>query len=50
MTVTDDGLPPADGGRAESVGSQSGIKGMQERAAFYNGSVYAGPPGRLAPP
>lgn len=43
MTVTDDGLPPADGGRAESVGSQSGIKGMQERAAFYNGSVYAGP-------
>lgn len=43
ITVTDDGLPPADGGRAQSVGSQSGIKGMQERAAFYNGSVYAGP-------
>lgn len=43
ITVTDDGLPPLDGRRAKSVGSQSGVRGMQERAGFYNGSVYAGP-------
>ncbi|MGO1522889.1 MAG: sensor histidine kinase [Nesterenkonia sp.] len=43
ITITDDGLTPADGSPTESVGSQLGIKGMQERAGFYSGSVYAGP-------
>src|SRR5699024_7615780 len=43
ITITDDGAMPADGSAADSVGSQLGIKGMQERAGFYNGSVYAGP-------
>ncbi|WP_120004603.1 sensor histidine kinase [Nesterenkonia muleiensis] len=43
ISVTDDGVSPAAGTRRESVGSQLGIKGMQERASFYNGSVYAGP-------
>lgn len=43
ITITDDGIPPAPGTRRESIGSQLGIQGMQERAAFYNGSVYAGP-------
>ena len=43
ITITDDGIPAADGSATESVGSQLGIKGMQERAGFYNGSVYAGP-------
>ena len=43
ISVTDDGVPPAPGTRRESVGSGLGIQGMQERASFYNGSVYAGP-------
>lgn len=43
ITITDDGIPPAPGTRRESIGSQLGIQGMQERASFYNGSVYAGP-------
>ncbi len=43
LTITDDGVLPAEGTRRESVGSQLGIQGMQERAGFYNGSVYAGP-------
>ncbi|WP_150461635.1 sensor histidine kinase [Nesterenkonia ebinurensis] len=43
ISVTDDGVPPAPGSRRESVGSGLGIQGMQERASFYNGSVYAGP-------
>ena len=42
LTITDDGLAPAGGRHAVSVGSQLGIKGMQERAEVYNGSVYAG--------
>lgn len=42
ITVNDDGVP-ASGGREPSVGSGQGIRGMGERAAFYNGSVYAGP-------
>lgn len=42
ISVSDDGaLLPS--GAQESVGSGLGIKGMQERAGFYNGSVYAGP-------
>ena len=43
ISVTDDGVQAAQGSRRESVGTQLGIKGMQERASFYNGSVYAGP-------
>ncbi|GAA1113940.1 sensor histidine kinase [Nesterenkonia jeotgali] len=43
LTVTDDGVHPAQGERRESVGSGQGIHGMSERAGFYNGSVYAGP-------
>lgn len=43
ITITDDGVPPAPGTRRESIGSQLGIQGMQERAGFYSGSVYAGP-------
>ncbi|MDR5711778.1 sensor histidine kinase [Nesterenkonia flava] len=43
ITVTDDGLATPDGSRRESVGSGLGIQGMQERAGFYNGSIYAGP-------
>jgi len=43
LTVTDDGIHPAHGERRESVGSGQGIHGMEERAGFYNGSVYAGP-------
>lgn len=43
ITVTDDGAPAADGARRRSMGSGLGISGMQERAAFYHGSVYAGP-------
>jgi signal transduction histidine kinase len=43
ITVTDDGTPPVPGTRRESMGSLQGIQGMQERAGFYNGSVYAGP-------
>lgn len=42
ITVTDDGLPSSEG-RTSSMGSGQGIRGMGERAAFYNGSVYAGP-------
>lgn len=43
LTITDDGLSPEVGHRAPSVGSGQGVRGMNERAAFYNGSVYAGP-------
>ncbi|MBE1514989.1 sensor histidine kinase [Nesterenkonia halotolerans] len=43
LTITDDGLHPAHGERRESMGSGQGIHGMEERAGFYNGSVYAGP-------
>lgn len=43
ITVTDDGLSQAVGSRVESVGSGQGIRGMNERAAFFSGSVYAGP-------
>lgn len=43
ITVTDDGALPESGGRRESIGSGLGIRGMQERASFYHGSVYAGP-------
>ncbi|WP_255546393.1 histidine kinase [Nesterenkonia sp. E16_10] len=43
LTITDDGVHPAHGERRESVGSGQGIHGMEERAGFYNGSVYAGP-------
>ncbi|MBE1525233.1 sensor histidine kinase [Nesterenkonia lutea] len=46
LTITDDGVHPAHGERRESVGSGQGIHGMEERAAFYNGSVYAGPASR----
>ena len=43
LTITDDGVHPTPGERRESVGSGQGIHGMEERAGFYNGSVYAGP-------
>ncbi|NLS10453.1 sensor histidine kinase [Nesterenkonia sp. MY13] len=43
ITITDDGVATGSGTRRESVGSGLGIQGMQERASFYNGSVYAGP-------
>ncbi|GAB3194694.1 sensor histidine kinase [Nesterenkonia suensis] len=43
VTVTDDGLPREPGSPMESMGSGQGIRGMNERAAFYHGSVYAGP-------
>lgn len=43
ITIADDGLGTGDADGVESVGSQLGIRGMQERAGFYNGSVYAGP-------
>lgn len=42
ITVSDDGVL-APGGREPSVGSGQGLRGMGERAAFYSGSVYAGP-------
>lgn len=42
ITVSDDGLlMPAE--QRKSMGSGLGITGMQERAEFYHGSVYAGP-------
>ncbi|MDO5492943.1 MAG: histidine kinase [Nesterenkonia sp.] len=41
LTVADDGVLGE--APAASVGSGQGIRGMGERAAFYNGSVYAGP-------
>lgn len=43
LTISDDGLSPEQGDHAASVGSGQGVRGMNERAAFYNGSVYAGP-------
>ncbi|MGJ9374070.1 sensor histidine kinase [Nesterenkonia sp. CF4.4] len=43
LTITDDGVHPTPGERRESVGSGQGIHGMEERAGFYSGSVYAGP-------
>ncbi|MDR8019714.1 sensor histidine kinase [Nesterenkonia aerolata] len=44
LTIADDGLLGET--PAPSVGSGQGIRGMGERAAFYNGSVYAGPGAR----
>ncbi|WP_258934271.1 histidine kinase [Nesterenkonia pannonica] len=42
LSITDDGaVAPA--GHHASVGSGMGIRGMQERAGFYSGSVWAGP-------
>ncbi|GAB3849548.1 sensor histidine kinase [Nesterenkonia populi] len=43
ISITDDGIVADADGPRSSVGSGLGIRGMQERAGFYNGSVWAGP-------
>ncbi|WP_022872715.1 sensor histidine kinase [Nesterenkonia alba] len=43
ISVADDGVVIPGETQRKSVGSGLGIKGMQERASFYNGSVWAGP-------